>query len=101
MKISFKHVLLGVLKNLPKSSAWCRDDSFPTRVHVVDKKTGEILPQKFVTEPQFTFHHMNAYEQKESENNVRLMVDISSYDSSKFDINTLAFKRGLNFKDFH
>ncbi len=85
---------MSVLKNLPKSSAWCRDDSFPMKVHVVDKNTGEILPQKFVTEPQFTFHHMNAYEQKESENNFRLMIDISSYDSSKFDINTLAMKRG-------
>lgn len=92
LKISFKHVLLSVLKNLPKVSAWQRDDSFPTRIHVVDKNTGEILPQQFVTEPQFTFHHMNAYEQKESDNNVKLMVDISSYDSSTFEINSLALK---------
>ena len=80
---------MSVIRNRPFSSALTMDKIFPTKIHIVNKHTGEILPQKFVTEQQFTFHHMNAYEVVESDNNLRLMVDISSYDSNTFDIQSL------------
>lgn len=68
------------------------NQSFPTRIHVINKKTGEVLPQKFVADPQFSFHHINAYEINESENNLKLVVDISSYNSKHFDINNFSFE---------
>ena len=68
------------------------NDSFPTKIHVINKWTGEVLPQQFYTDPQFSFHHINAFEKTESENNVRLMVDVSSYDSKHFDINKFTFE---------
>ena len=80
---------MSMIKNKPFSSALTMDKLFPTKIYVVNKHTGKILPQKFVTDPQFTFHHMNAYEVVESDNNSRLMVDISSYDSETFDIQSL------------
>lgn len=30
--------------------------------HIVEKKTGQELELRFVTESFFTFHHINAYE---------------------------------------
>lgn len=66
--------------------------SFPTRIHVIEKKTGRVLPQKFVADPQFTFHHINSYEIKESNANLRIVVDISSYNSKHFDINDFSFE---------
>ncbi len=59
---------------------------------MIEKKTGRVLPQKFVAEPQFSFHHINAYETQESANNIKLTVDISSYDSKHFDINNFTFQ---------
>lgn len=89
LRISFKQTLKAVLMNLPKVSTMVKDISFPTQIHVVNKHTGEILPQKFFTDPQFTFHHINAFEIKESQNNSTLMVDVSSYNTD-FEINNLS-----------
>ena len=55
LKISFKKALVNLFLNKPISGAFEMDHIFPTKIHVVDKNTGEIMPQEFVTEPQFTF----------------------------------------------
>lgn len=60
------------------------DRTTPTRIHVINRHTGEIVKQKYVTEPLFTFHHINAFEQGKE-----LVVDICSYDGQKFDIHEL------------
>lgn len=92
LKLSLKRMVKAILFNKPSSTAFTMDDSFSTKIHVVNKHTGQVLPQRFFTDPQFTFHHINAYEQIESENNLRLMIDISSYDTT-FTMNNFALDR--------
>jgi carotenoid cleavage dioxygenase-like enzyme len=70
------------------------NDSLPTRIHVIEKKTGRVLPHKFITDPQFTFHHVNAFERNnESENSFHLVVDISSYDAKHFDMKNFSYDK--------
>jgi carotenoid cleavage dioxygenase-like enzyme len=57
--------------------------------------TGEVLPQKFTTDAQFSFHHINAYEQKESDECTNLIVDIGSFSCGKgqFSLHELTYKQ--------
>jgi len=94
LRLSFKHAFLALLRNKAVSSALIMNDSLPTRIHVIEKKTGRVLPQKFITDPQFTFHHVNAFERNnESENNLQLVVDISSYDAKHFDMKNFSYDK--------
>ena len=71
------------------------DYNFPTRIHVVNMSTGEVLPQKFTTDSLFTFHHINAYEQKMSDECTNLIVDIGSFSCGKgqFSLHELTYKQ--------
>jgi beta,beta-carotene 9',10'-dioxygenase len=92
LRIVTKESIMAVIKNKPLSDTMKMNHAFPTIIHVINKKTGEVLPQKFVTDPQFSFHHINAFERVESANNIQLCVDISSYSSKHFDINNFTFE---------
>ena len=60
---------------------------WPAKIHIIRKDTGELLKQKYTTEPLIAFHHINAFETINSDENIDLIVDICAYDPSKFDIN--------------
>jgi len=92
LRIHFRQALNSILRNKSIAKAMIVNQSFPTRIHVINKNTGQVLPQKFVAEPQFTFHHINSYEINETDSNLRLIVDISSYNSKHFDINNFTFE---------
>jgi carotenoid cleavage dioxygenase-like enzyme len=88
---SFKDLLKSIILNKPISMGMKMKKDFPTRIYLINRRTGEVVKQKFYTDPQFTFHHINAYEEPDpnNNNNVHVIIDICSYDSSKFDIHKL------------
>lgn len=64
VKFSFTSYATGILWNKPMSEAFYTDPAWNTRIHLINRKTGEIVQQKMHTDPLFVFHHINAYEQE-------------------------------------
>jgi carotenoid cleavage dioxygenase-like enzyme len=89
----FKSYLIGVITNRSFADNLVMNKQWKTRIHLIDRKTGAIVQHKFVTDPMFIFHHTNAYEVYDSENNVsEIVVDVCAYDVNKFDIKKLTYK---------
>ena len=84
IKMVYKDRLMGAILNRPTISSLKTDPNFPTRIHIINMHTGEVYPQKLITEAQFSFHHINAYEIIESVDLTNLVVDICSFDSEHF-----------------
>lgn len=83
-----------ILFNKAFSDALLMKTNFETRIHLINRKTGEIHKQKFITDPIFVFHHINAYETKEDLTKgepSRIVVDFCGFDVDKFDINKLTY----------
>ena len=92
LKFSLTSFLTGLISNKSFKDALIMDESFNTRIHIIDKKTGEIRKQKYLTDPLFLFHHINAYEKKDASNHLtELICDICAYDPKFFDINALSY----------
>jgi beta,beta-carotene 9',10'-dioxygenase len=79
--INYKKMLMNFILNKPFSKGVGMKNGVPTYVHVINRHTGEILQNKYHTDPQFTFHHINAYETQDGK---QILCDISSYDWSNF-----------------
>lgn len=94
IKSVFKKRLIGTILKKPMLESFVTDHDFPTRIHVINMNTGEVMPQKFTTEPQFSFHHINAYEQKASEDCTNLIVDVCSFGvgEGQFNLHNLTYK---------
>ena len=88
LTINYKAMVMALIKNKPLSNGLITEPDLPTRIYVIDKKTGEVLKQKFVTDPQFSFHYINSYETARNE----IVLDLCSYDAKHFDINSLSFE---------
>ena len=92
LKFNLTSFLTGLALNKAVIDAMIMDENFKTRIHVVDRKTGEILKQKFYTDPLFLFHHINAFEKRDTENNlVEIVCDVCAYDVKHFDIGALSY----------
>jgi len=81
----------SIIFNKPFSTCLKMQKDFATKIVLIDRKTGNILPQKWYTDPQFTFHHINAYE---ANNNV--IVDVASYDPKNFHIDNFSYDEELH-----
>ncbi|RNA37943.1 beta-beta-carotene 15-15 -monooxygenase [Brachionus plicatilis] len=77
----------SLIKNKPRSSALVTQKDRPTRIHIINKHTGEIVNKKFVTDPQFTFHYINAYELDD-----QILLDLSSYDAKHFNVENFSYE---------
>ena len=89
----FKSYLIGLVTNRSFADCLYMNKNWLTRIHLINRKTGEVVKQKLVTEPMFVFHHTNAYEVYDSDNNCsELIVDLCAYDVNKFDIKKLSYK---------
>lgn len=86
MYISFKKMMTALIRNKPKSTGLITDKDMQTRIHVINKHTGEVVKQKFVTDPQFTFHYINSYESGN-----KIILDLCSYDANHFDANNFSY----------
>ena len=94
LTISFKDVYIGALLNKARSDALVMKPNWKTRIHIINKHTGEVARQEYSTEPLFVFHHINAYEMLDmQEKKVILIVDICAYDPKTFVINDLNYAK--------
>lgn len=91
LKFSFTSFATGLFLNKSYSEALHMDPKCNTRVHLINKTTGEIVQQKYHTDPMFLFHHINAYEQ-EKDGKTEIVVDICAYDANHFDIKKLRYE---------
>lgn len=87
IKISFAKLIMTALRNKAFSNCMVTQKDWPTRIHIINKETGELLKQKYITEPLIAFHHINAYEKLDSNKNTELIVDLCAYDPATFDLN--------------
>jgi carotenoid cleavage dioxygenase-like enzyme len=69
------------------------DSNFNTRIHLINRKTGEIVEQKFFTQPIFLFHHIHAFETLDENRNLNIITDVCAYDPNHFDINELLYDK--------
>ena len=92
--INFKKMLYYTIMNKPISEALSMNPEWNTRVRIINKHTGQESKQKFITEPLFTFHHINAYEKVDpnNPNKIEIMVDACIYDPKTFDINSFQYE---------
>ena len=80
-------IFRNALANKPFTSALKTNQNFQTQIHLIDRHTGQLLQKKFVTDPQFTFHHVNAFEVNQNDSNKHeLIIDVCSYDAKTFEI---------------
>ena len=78
--------------NKPTSTALKMNPNFQTQIHLVDRKTGQILNKKFYTDPQVTFHHINAFEINEKDpSKHELFIDLCSYSPKGFEIDSFNY----------
>lgn len=92
MLFSLKDYLLAMLKNQPFSAALIKKEKMPARIHLIEKRTGKIVDKKFITDPFIIFHHINAYETTDENNNKSIVIDLCTYDPHHFDINALSYE---------
>jgi carotenoid cleavage dioxygenase-like enzyme len=83
--LSYRHLFLAIIKNRPLSDCFVMKSNLKTRIHLIEKKSGKILEQKYLTKSQFSFHFLNSYETIIG-NEGFIIIDISSYDSEGFDL---------------
>lgn len=77
----FRGFLLGIVTNRSFADNLYMNKEWNTRIHLVNRHTGEIIKKEFRTEPMFVFHHTNAYEKYVDGKCTDLIVDICAYDT--------------------
>ena len=83
LKIHVSGLITNALFNRPILDAFHMDKTWPTRIHVMNRHTGELHTNRFVTEPMFIFHHINAYEKPSTG---EIVVDVCAYEAEHFDL---------------
>ena len=90
LKIHVSSLISNVLFNRPILDAFHMDKTWPTRIHVLNRHTGELHTNRFVTEPMFIFHHINAYEKPTTG---EIVVDVCAYEAEHFELAKLTGDR--------
>ncbi len=83
LKLDLLTLVKNLIVNKPFSHALLMNKNFLTKIHIMNKKTGQVMKQKYVTESLFVFHHINAYEKGDTN---EIFVDICAYDPANFDV---------------
>jgi beta-carotene 15,15'-monooxygenase len=92
----FRSYMVGIVTNRSFADCLYMNKQFMTRIHLINRHTGEVVKQKLVTDPMFVFHHINSYETYDSEGKVAdLIIDVCAYDVDKFDIQKLSYKNSV------
>ncbi len=64
LSFNFLSHAANVVLNKPFSESLHMDPKWNTRIHLINRKTGQIVEQKYHTDPLFVFHHINAFEKQ-------------------------------------
>lgn len=97
LKIDGKRMITNVLFNRPAADLFVNDTTFKTRIHLMNRETGELVKTKFVTDPLFAFHHINAYETENGD----IISDICAYDANFFDIKNITREKYISEQLFN
>lgn len=89
LKLSFKELIKGLITNKPFSNALKMNPNYDTKIHLINRHTGEVVNKKYYTEPIFVFHHINAYESQETK---EILVDVCAYNPNYFKIEDLLYE---------
>jgi carotenoid cleavage dioxygenase-like enzyme len=98
LEFNLKKFFKNIIKNKPFSEALVMHENMNTRIHIINKKTGQLLEQKYETEPLLLFHHINAYEEKLNSEDLELHVDVCAYDPKQFEMNILSYEDSFTDK---
>jgi len=90
LKINFLALASGLITKRPFMDCMQMDSNWNTRIHLINRHTGEIVKKKFHTDPIFFFHAINSFEQKKDDK-TEIYVDLCSYNPSDFDVKTLRY----------
>lgn len=87
----FKYSLKNaIILNNPHSTCFKVDKDFPAKIYLIERETGKVMPQKWFTNPIFTFHHINAYEDRNM-----LIIDIAAYELQDFSFDNFSYDEKL------
>ncbi|XP_052552968.1 carotenoid-cleaving dioxygenase, mitochondrial isoform X3 [Tympanuchus pallidicinctus] len=64
IKLNLLRIITSKFRGKPISEGINWEPQYNTRFHVVDKRTGEVLPGQWYTKPFVTFHQINAFEDR-------------------------------------
>jgi len=94
LQVNFKRLFANAMLNKPFSACLVMDPNWITKVHVINRETGEVDKRNFITDPIFVFHHINAFERQTGEDGQisEIVVDVCGYDPKFFDINKLTYE---------
>jgi carotenoid cleavage dioxygenase-like enzyme len=91
--LNFIYLFYYLVTNGPLTNAFRSDENFRTRIHLINRQTGEILKHKYETEAQFSFHIINSYENQDEESGkMEIIIDLCSYEMHEFDINNFTIE---------
>ena len=88
LQLNFIKAFQCKLFNQNMSNAMIPYPDWNSRVRIIHKETGEEVKQKYFTDPLVVFHHINAYEKLDPNDNkkVELIVDFCGYDPKTFNL---------------
>jgi len=91
--LSYWHLFLSIFRNLPIANCFKPYKKFPTHIHLINKHTGKVVKQKFVTIPQFSFHFLNCFEVLDVNGCPKeICIDVCSYNIENFDIENFTYE---------
>ena len=88
LTIDFEQYFYNIMWNKPFSECISMDAKLPTRIHLINRQTGEVTKQRYHTDSLFVFHHINAVETSDN----KIHVDLIAYEAEGFDINNLTYR---------
>jgi carotenoid cleavage dioxygenase-like enzyme len=91
--LNCKKMALNLFINQPVSTALNMNKKFNTRIHLVERATGNLIKHKYFTKPQVSLHQINAYEVTEN-SKTKILVDVCSYD--ELDVKDFAYNEDLD-----
>jgi carotenoid cleavage dioxygenase-like enzyme len=89
--MDYKKVLMKTISNERYAGLFTTLKDSQTRIHLVNRNTGERISQEYHTDPLFVFHHINAFETEDNQ----IMADIASYNSNDFRFENFDYDENL------
>ncbi|POI28935.1 hypothetical protein CIB84_007315, partial [Bambusicola thoracicus] len=89
IKLNLLRIITSKFRGKPISEGINWEPQYNTRFHVVDKRSGKVLPGQWYTKPFVTFHQINAFEDRGC-----VVLDLCCQDDGK----TLAVYKLQNMK---
>jgi beta,beta-carotene 9',10'-dioxygenase len=62
LKLNMVSRLTGLIRKRPIADCFYMEPKFNTRIHLINRNTGQLVEQKFHTDPTFSYHFINSYE---------------------------------------